>query len=222
MGLEVLSQNLSLGSPKKFEQVFEVKFIVKKILKNFTFKFNVKKIRNFFTVKFLIRSVQSTIFICHHKVIKRPCGPKISQNVFSSPNSPEKVLNEIPQMSGTPWKKGNLGLEKIMVTKYGVWDTWDDFSFWTTEKKKLIRAYKKIRKIFTAKFIVKKFRKIFTDKKASLRRLKSGPETSRDVSANIVWKTFLVWKCLVSSSKTIFLVSKPVSTEYGYYNYNSI
>jgi len=75
------------------------------------------------------------IFTCRHKVIKTTCGPKLPQNVFSSPNRPEKVLNGIPQMSGTPWIKGHLGLEKSMVTKYGVWDTWDDFSFLTPKKK---------------------------------------------------------------------------------------
>ena len=104
------------------------------------------------------------IFTCRHKVIKGTCGPKLPQNVFSSPNRPEKFLNGIPKMLGTPWKKDHLGLEKSMLTKYGVWDTWDDFSFLTTKKKKLIREYKKIRKIFTAKFIVKKIRKIFTAK----------------------------------------------------------
>ena len=104
------------------------------------------------------------IFTCRHKVIKGTCGPKLPQNVFSSPNRPEKVLNGIPKMLGTPWKKDHLGLEKSMLTKYGVWDTWDDFSFLTTKKKKLIREHKKIRKIFTAKFIVKKIRKIFTAK----------------------------------------------------------
>ena len=104
------------------------------------------------------------IFTCRHKVIKGTCGPKLPQNVFSSPNRPEKVLNGIPKMLGTPWKKDHLGFEKSMLTKYGVWDTWDDFSFLTTKKKKLIREHKKIRKIFTAKFIVKKIRKIFTAK----------------------------------------------------------
>jgi len=74
------------------------------------------------------------IFTCRHKVIKRTSGPKISQNVFSSPNRPENVLNGIPQISGTPWKKDHLGLEKSMVTKYGVWETWDDFSFLKTKK----------------------------------------------------------------------------------------
>ena len=63
--------------------------------------------------------MQSTIFTCHHKVIKGTCGPKLPQNVFSSSNSPEKVLNGIPQMSETPWKKDHLGLEKSIVTKYG-------------------------------------------------------------------------------------------------------
>ena len=75
------------------------------------------------------------IFTCRHKVIKGTCGPKLPQNVFSSPNRPEKVLNGIPKMLGTPWKKDHLGLEKSMLTKYGVWDTWDDFSFLTTKKK---------------------------------------------------------------------------------------
>jgi hypothetical protein len=106
--------------------------------------------------------VQRTIFTCRHKVIKRTCGPKLPQNVFSSPNRPEKVLNGIPQIFGTPWKKDHRGLEKSMLTKYGVWHTWDDFSFLTRKKKKLIREYKKIRKIFTAKFSVKKIQKIFT------------------------------------------------------------
>ena len=84
--------------------------------------------------------IQSMIFTCRHKVIERTCGPKISQNVFSSPNRPEKVLNGIPQMFGTPWKKDHLGLEKSMLTKYGVWDTWDDFSFFTPKKNDILRT----------------------------------------------------------------------------------
>ena len=82
----------------------------------------------------IVWCIQSMIFMCHHKVTRRTCGPKLPQSVFSSPNSPERVLNGIPQMSGTPWIKDYLGLEKSMVTKYGVWDTWDDFSFFTPKK----------------------------------------------------------------------------------------
>ena len=84
--------------------------------------------------------MQSRIFTCRHKVIKRTCGPKLPRNVFSSPNRPEKVLNGIPQMFGISRKKDHLGLEKSMLTKYGVWDTWDDFSFFTPKKNDILRT----------------------------------------------------------------------------------
>jgi len=45
-------------------------------------------------------------------VIKGTCGPKLPQNVFSSSNSPEKVLNGISQMSETLEKKTIFGLKK--------------------------------------------------------------------------------------------------------------
>jgi hypothetical protein len=61
-------------------------------------------------------SVQNIIFTSLHKVVKKTCDPKISENVFSSLDSPEKLLNEISQMSGTLKKKDHLGIEKNMVT----------------------------------------------------------------------------------------------------------